>query len=101
MECMAYINHDSAKAGARYQVFGDLRISQRQPLSHKGLDDRYNVSNTSFKSGFFFSFELQFIKCYFWKICEIHFCGQKRTGILLGNHKLNVQCDITVGYGSR
>ena len=56
MECMAYINHDSAKAGARYQVFGDLRISQRQPLSHKGLDDRYNVSNTSFKSGFFFQF---------------------------------------------
>lgn len=95
MECMAYINHDSAKAGARYQVFGDLRISQRRPLAYKGLDDRYNVSNTSFKSGF------QFIKFYFWKICEIHFCGQKRTGILLGNHKLNVQCDITVGYGSR
>lgn len=57
MESMAYINHDSAKPGAKYQVFGDLRISQRQPLAHKGVDDRYNVSNTSFKSVLNFFFE--------------------------------------------
>ena len=66
MESMAYINHDSAKPGSTYQVFGDLRISQRQPLAHRGVDDRYNVSNTSFKS-VLFRFELQFIKFYFWK----------------------------------
>lgn len=50
MEGMAYINHDSAKPGAKYEVFGDLRISQRQPLAHRGTDDRYNtpvVNSTS------------------------------------------------------
>ena len=44
MEGMAYINRDSAKAGAGYDVVGELRMDQKQPLSHKGVDKRFNVS---------------------------------------------------------
>lgn len=43
MECMAYIYHDSAKAGSKYEVFGDLKMSQRTPLAHRGTDDRFDV----------------------------------------------------------
>ncbi|VDI50122.1 transmembrane protein 231-like isoform X1 [Mytilus galloprovincialis] len=43
MECMAYIYHDSAKAGSKYEVFGDLKMSQRTPLAHRGTDDRFDT----------------------------------------------------------
>ncbi|KAL5021529.1 hypothetical protein ScPMuIL_000684 [Solemya velum] len=44
MECMAYLNHESSKPGGKYEVLGDLRIRQKEPLSYKGLDLRYNQS---------------------------------------------------------
>lgn len=44
MEGMAYLSHDSPKPGARYDVVGELRFNQKEPLSHKGTDNRYNVS---------------------------------------------------------
>ena len=44
MESMAYISRDSAKAGSRYDVVGELRARQKQPLKHKGVDDRFSVS---------------------------------------------------------
>lgn len=40
---MAYINHDNPKPGARYDVVGELRFSQKEPLAHRGTDARYNV----------------------------------------------------------
>ena len=45
MEGMAYISRDSAKAGSRYDVVGELRVNQKQPLKHKGTDTRFNVSS--------------------------------------------------------
>jgi len=44
MEGMAYINHDSPKAGSRYDVVGELRFNQKIPLNHTGIDNTYNVS---------------------------------------------------------
>lgn len=44
MEGMAYLSHDSPKPGARYDVVGELRFNQKEPLSHKGTDNQYNVS---------------------------------------------------------
>ena len=43
MEGMGYINYDSMKAGARYDVVCELRFNQKEPLPHKGTDYRYNV----------------------------------------------------------
>jgi hypothetical protein len=45
MEGMGYINHDSMKAGARYDVVGELRFNQKEPLPHRGTYNKYNVSN--------------------------------------------------------
>lgn len=44
MESLGYISHDSPKAGSRYDVVGELRFSQKEPLKHTGTDNRYNVS---------------------------------------------------------
>ncbi|KAH3768789.1 transmembrane protein 231-like [Dreissena polymorpha] len=44
MEGMGYLNHDSPKGGARYDVVGELRFNQKEPLKHTGTDDRYNTS---------------------------------------------------------
>ena len=44
MESMAYISRDSAKPGSRYDVVGEMRARQKQPLRHKGVDDRFSVS---------------------------------------------------------
>ncbi|XP_060073829.1 transmembrane protein 231-like [Ylistrum balloti] len=44
MESLAYVTHDSIKSGAKYEVFGELRIKQKQALDHKGLDTRFNSS---------------------------------------------------------
>ena len=53
MEGMAYINRDSAKAGAGYDVVGELRMDQKQPLSHKGVDKRFNVSYRQYSLGLY------------------------------------------------
>ena len=44
MESMAFLDHSSPRTGASLEVVGDLKLQQRQPLSHKGLDTRYDVS---------------------------------------------------------
>ncbi|KAL4234256.1 hypothetical protein ACF0H5_005906 [Mactra antiquata] len=44
MEGMAYISHDNPKSGARYDVVGELRFSQKEPLGHRGVESRYNTS---------------------------------------------------------
>lgn len=51
MESLGYIEHESARSGARFQVFGDLRFRQKQPLYHKGIDTRFNVSSLLACSG--------------------------------------------------
>ena len=60
MEGMAYINRDSAKAGAGYDVVGELRMDQKQPLSHKGVDKRFNVSNRQYSIGKIFSVSFEY-----------------------------------------
>ncbi|PVD21280.1 hypothetical protein C0Q70_19451 [Pomacea canaliculata] len=49
MESLGYIEHESARPGAKLQVYGDLKFQQKQPLAHKGIDTRFNypVVNTS------------------------------------------------------
>ncbi|XP_069114573.1 transmembrane protein 231-like [Argopecten irradians] len=42
MESLAYVSYDSVKAGARYDIYGELCIKQKQALDHKGLDTRFN-----------------------------------------------------------
>ncbi|KAK6178000.1 hypothetical protein SNE40_012846 [Patella caerulea] len=44
MESLAYIEHESSRPGAQLEAFGDLKVQQKQPLGHKGLDVRYNGS---------------------------------------------------------
>lgn len=44
MESLGYIEHESARPGAKLQVYGDLKFQQKQPLAHKGIDTRFNVS---------------------------------------------------------
>ncbi|XP_062997287.1 transmembrane protein 231 [Elgaria multicarinata webbii] len=44
MQSMAFLQSFSPVPGTRVFVSGDLKLHQRQPLSHAGLDSRYNVS---------------------------------------------------------
>ncbi|XP_006152692.1 transmembrane protein 231 [Tupaia chinensis] len=44
MQSMAFLQSSFAVPGARLYVNGDLRLQQKQPLSYRGLDVRYNVS---------------------------------------------------------
>ncbi|KAM5137879.1 transmembrane protein 231 [Mantella aurantiaca] len=44
MQSMAFIQHTSPIPGAQLYINGDLRLQQRQPLRHQGLDTTYNVS---------------------------------------------------------
>ncbi|XP_007443938.1 transmembrane protein 231 [Python bivittatus] len=44
MQSMAFLQSFSPVPGSQVFVSGDLKLHQRQPLSHAGLDSRYNVS---------------------------------------------------------
>uniref|UniRef100_A0ABM5EV29 Transmembrane protein 231 n=1 Tax=Pogona vitticeps TaxID=103695 RepID=A0ABM5EV29_9SAUR len=44
MQSMAFLQSSSPVPGSRVFVSGDLKLHQRQPLSHAGLDNRYNLS---------------------------------------------------------
>uniref|UniRef100_H9GCR5 Transmembrane protein 231 n=1 Tax=Anolis carolinensis TaxID=28377 RepID=H9GCR5_ANOCA len=44
MQSMALLQASSPIPGSRIYASGELRLRQRQPLGHSGLDRRYNVS---------------------------------------------------------
>ncbi|XP_064599198.1 transmembrane protein 231-like [Liolophura sinensis] len=44
MESMAYLHYQSAAAGSEMWMVGDIRFKQKQPIGHKGIDNRYNIS---------------------------------------------------------
>ncbi|CAE1313410.1 TMEM231 [Acanthosepion pharaonis] len=43
MDCMAYIQHSFAVAGAKLQIFGNLQIRQKNLLLNKGTNRKYDV----------------------------------------------------------
>lgn len=49
MQSLAYLFYNSAVPGASFKSVGDLRFYQREPLAHRGIDTRYNVSKISHK----------------------------------------------------
>lgn len=53
MESMAYLHYQSPSPGSEMWMVGDVRFKQKEPIGHKGIDNRYNVIN----SLFFFSKE--------------------------------------------
>ncbi len=44
METLAYIHYSSPVPGSTLQTFGDLLLKQKEPVAHKGSDNRFNVS---------------------------------------------------------
>ncbi|XP_018116078.1 transmembrane protein 231 [Xenopus laevis] len=44
MQSMALIQYSSPIPGSQLYINGDLKLQQRQPLNHRGLDTTYNVS---------------------------------------------------------
>ncbi|XP_018411377.1 PREDICTED: transmembrane protein 231 [Nanorana parkeri] len=58
MQSMAFIQHTSPLPGAQLYVNGDLRLQQRQPLRHQGLDTTYNVSIINGSSLYASSYDL-------------------------------------------
>ncbi|XP_063802023.1 transmembrane protein 231 [Pseudophryne corroboree] len=58
MQSMAFIQHSSPVPGAQLYISGDLRLQQRQPLSHQGLDATYNVSVINGSSPFASAYDL-------------------------------------------
>nr|F7B645.1 RecName: Full=Transmembrane protein 231 [Xenopus tropicalis] len=44
MQSMALIQYSSPIPGSQLYMNGDLKLQQRQPLNHRGLDTTYNVS---------------------------------------------------------
>ncbi|KAM4721491.1 transmembrane protein 231 [Rhinophrynus dorsalis] len=58
MQSMAFIQYFSPIPGAQLYVNGDLKLQQRQPLNHQGLDTRYNFSVINRTSPFASAYEL-------------------------------------------
>uniref|UniRef100_A0A8D2LGQ8 Transmembrane protein 231 n=1 Tax=Varanus komodoensis TaxID=61221 RepID=A0A8D2LGQ8_VARKO len=58
MQSMAFVQSFSPVPGIRVFVNGDLKLHQRQPLSHVGLDSRYNVSVINGTSPFVQDYDL-------------------------------------------
>ncbi|XP_051884472.1 transmembrane protein 231 [Pristis pectinata] len=58
MQSMAYVHFSSPVSGSQLSVIGDLKLHQREPLKHRGLDTRYNLSVVSGDSKFASSFDL-------------------------------------------
>ncbi|KAK7498112.1 hypothetical protein BaRGS_00010700 [Batillaria attramentaria] len=61
MESLGYIEHESARPGARLAVYGDLRFHQKQALAHKGIDNRFNDSIIDSSSTFAEEYDLSMI----------------------------------------
>ena len=47
MSSLGLVQYSNARAGSRLQLMADLALKQRDLLSHKGIDVRYNVSMES------------------------------------------------------
>uniref|UniRef100_A0A8D2C364 Transmembrane protein 231 n=1 Tax=Sus scrofa TaxID=9823 RepID=A0A8D2C364_PIG len=61
MQSMAFLQASFAIPGSQLYVNGDLRLQQRQPLSYRGLDVRYNVSVINSSSPFARDYDLTHI----------------------------------------
>ncbi|TKC33820.1 hypothetical protein EI555_005402, partial [Monodon monoceros] len=61
MQSMAFFQSSFAVPGSQLYVNGDLRLQQKQPLSHGGLDVRYNVSVINGTSPFAHDYDLTHI----------------------------------------
>ena len=44
METLAYVFYSSGSSGASFTSYGDLRMDQKTPLRHRGVDTRFNSS---------------------------------------------------------
>ncbi|XP_007670419.2 transmembrane protein 231 [Ornithorhynchus anatinus] len=58
MQSMAFLQSFFPVPGAQLYVNGDLKLQQKQPLSHRGLDVRYNVPVINGTSPFARDFDL-------------------------------------------
>ncbi|XP_073441123.1 transmembrane protein 231 [Dendrobates tinctorius] len=58
MQSMAFVQYTSPVPGAKLYINGDLRLQQRRPLRHQGLDTTYNVSVINGASPFASSYDL-------------------------------------------
>ncbi|XP_053305353.1 transmembrane protein 231 [Spea bombifrons] len=58
MQSMVLIQHSSPIPGAQLYINGDLRLQQREPLKHQGLDTRYNFTVINGTSPFASAYEL-------------------------------------------
>nr|XP_056718406.1 transmembrane protein 231 [Euleptes europaea] len=59
MQSMAFLQSFSPVPGSRVIVNADLKLRQRQPLGHCGLDSRYNVSVINSSSPFAQDYDLE------------------------------------------
>ncbi|KAL3860808.1 hypothetical protein ACJMK2_010875 [Sinanodonta woodiana] len=44
MESIGYANYDAIKPGGKFEILGDLRVNQKEPIGYRGVDNRYNTS---------------------------------------------------------
>ncbi|XP_034031595.1 transmembrane protein 231 [Thalassophryne amazonica] len=58
MQSLAYVQYSSSVPGAQLFISGDLRLQQRTPLSHTGVNNVYNVSVIDGSSPFAFAYDL-------------------------------------------
>ncbi|XP_061078097.1 transmembrane protein 231 [Conger conger] len=58
MQTLLYVQQSSSVPGAQLYINGDLRLQQRTPLAHRGMDTTYNVSVIDGNSPFASSYDL-------------------------------------------
>ncbi|XP_030060549.1 transmembrane protein 231 isoform X1 [Microcaecilia unicolor] len=58
MQSMGFLQYSSPVPGSKLYVNADLKLQQRQPLNHRGLDTRYNMSVIDGTSPFASAYDL-------------------------------------------
>nr|XP_033797372.1 transmembrane protein 231 isoform X4 [Geotrypetes seraphini] len=58
MQSMGFLQYSSPVPGSKLYVNADLKLQQRQPLNHRGLDTRYNISVIDGTSPFASAYDL-------------------------------------------
>lgn len=58
MECLAYVTQSSSSSGSSFTSFGDLKLDQKTPLRHRGVDTRFNSTIIDGTSLFASTYEL-------------------------------------------
>nr|XP_006121390.1 transmembrane protein 231 isoform X1 [Pelodiscus sinensis] len=99
MQSMAFIQSSSPIPGSQLYVNGDLKLYQRQSLSHCGVDTRYNISVINGTSPFASDYEItNIIAAYQDRNVTTVFCGPNPVWLVGRAAEAPFVINVTIRY---